>query len=93
MLVQTTMIPASRISRTAFEMSPPISAPASTSTRARCSRATARTASASCSSPTSGIVSTEMRSPRMLWRSASDTAPCATMPTWAPPPITITRLP
>src|SRR5256886_2027679 len=47
MLVQTTMIPASRISRTAFEMSPPMSAPASTSTRARCRRATARTASAS----------------------------------------------
>ena len=93
MLVQTTMIPASRISRTAFVMSPPMSAPASTRARARWSRATARTACASWSSPTRGIVSTEIRSPRILCRSASETAPWATMPTWAPPPMTMTRLP
>ena len=35
-------------------------------------RATARTASASACSPTSGMVSTEMCSPRMLCRSASE---------------------
>ena len=62
----TTSRPCARTSRTAFSMSPPINAPASTSAFARGNRATARTASASGCSPTSGMVSTEMRSPRML---------------------------
>ena len=44
-------------------------------------------------SPTSGMVSTEMRSPRRLWRSASLTAPSATWATCAPPPTTMMRLP
>ena len=48
--------------------------PASTNTSARGSRATARTASAIPCSPTKAIVSTEIRSPRRLWRSASLTA-------------------
>jgi hypothetical protein len=33
-------------------------------------------------SPTRAIVSTEIRSPRRLWRSASLTAPTATWATW-----------
>ena len=61
--------------------------------RARGSRVTARTASARLFSPTRGIVSTEMCSPRMLWRSASEMAPMATWPTWAPPPMMMMRLP
>ena len=60
---------------------------------ARGRSATARTAAAMFSSPTSAIVSTEMRSPRRLCRSLSDTAPSATCATWAPPPTTMTRLP
>ena len=56
-------------------MSPPISDPARTSSRTRGSRTTARTAAAISCSPTSGIVSTEIRSPRMLCRSASDDRP------------------
>jgi hypothetical protein len=48
---------------------------------------------ASACSPTSGIVSTEMCSPRILCRSASDTAPMATCPTCAPPPMMMMRLP
>jgi hypothetical protein len=67
--------------------------PASTSIFTRGRRDTARTASASSCSPTSGMVSIEMRSPRMLCRSASEIAPMATRPTWAPPPITMMRLP
>ena len=54
---------------------------------------TARTADAMISSPTSGMVSTEIFSPRMLWRSASVTAPSATWAICAPPPTMITRLP
>ena len=74
-------------------ISPPISDPASTSSRTRGSSTTARTAAASSCSPTSGIVSTEMRSPRMLCRSASRIAPIATWPTCAPPPMMTMRLP
>ena len=70
-----------------------MSAPASTRARARGRRVTARTASASGLSPTRGIVSTEMCSPRMLWRSASEIAPIATWPTCAPPPMMMIRLP
>ena len=93
MLRLITSMPRARTSRTAVSIAPPISEPASTSARARGRRVTARTASASGVSPTSGIVSTEMCSPRMLWRSASEIAPIATCPTWAPPPTMITRLP
>ena len=67
--------------------------PASTSSRTRGRRTTARTALASASSPTSGIVSTEIRSPRILCRSASAIAPSATWPTCAPPPMMMMRLP
>ena len=74
-------------------MSPPMIDPARTSRRARGRSATARTAAAMFSSPTSGIVSTLIRSPRRLWRSASLTAPSATWATCAPPPTTMTRLP
>ena len=63
MFSDTTMRPRSRTFRTAASISPPISAPASTRTRALGSRDAERTASASVDSPTSGIVSTEMRSP------------------------------
>ena len=70
----TTIRPCVRTSRTARSMSPTISDPASTSAFIRGSLAHARTASASGCSPTRGIVSTEMRSPRMLWRSASEIA-------------------
>ena len=38
-------------------------------------------------------MSTEIRSPLILWRSASFTAPRATWATWAPPPMMITRDP
>ena len=93
MLRLITITPCWRSSVTASVIAPPIRAPASTTTRARGSRPTARTAAASASSPTSGIVSTEMRSPRMLCRSASLIAPTATWPTCAPPPMMITRLP
>ena len=86
-------MPACRTRSTARETSPPISDPASTSMDARGSRATASTASARVCSPTRGIVSTDIRSPRMLWRSASFTAPIATCATWAPPPMMITRDP
>ena len=54
MLRLTTRRPWLRTSRTAFSISPPISAPASTRAEARGSRATARTASARGCSPTSG---------------------------------------
>src|SRR2546423_927856 len=40
-----------------------------------------------------GIVPTLIFSPRILWRSASAIAPSATWPTWAPPPMTMMRLP
>lgn len=60
---------------------------------ARGRRATARTASASAASPTRGMVSMEICSPRMLWRSASEMAPMATWPTCAPPPMMMMRLP
>ena len=66
---------------TAVVISPPISDPASTSALTLGSRSTARTASARGCSPTRGIVSTEMCSPRMLCRSASEIAPIATWPT------------
>ena len=79
-------IPAARSSSAARLISPPMIEPASTSSRARGRSATARTADAIASSPTSGIVSTEIRSPRRLCRSASDTAPSATWATCAPPP-------
>src|SRR6185295_2471844 len=78
MLSEITLSPMARTSSTAVAMSPPISAPASTSIFTRGSRPVARTAAASSCSLTSGIVSTEMRSPRMLWRSASVIAPIAT---------------
>src|SRR4029453_10162118 len=61
--------------------------------RARGRRAPPRRGSASVCSPTSGMVSTEMCSPRMLWRSASEMAPSATWPTCAPPPMMMIRLP
>ena len=83
----------SRSSRTASVMAPPMIAPARTRQQARGRSATARTAAAMFSSPTSAIVSTLMRSPRRLCRSASETAPSATWATWAPPPMTITRFP
>src|SRR5438093_1867806 len=66
MFREITMSPFARTSSTALVMSPPMSEPASTSSRTRGRRATARTAAVSACSPTSGIVSTEMRSPRML---------------------------
>ncbi len=85
MFNEMTRIPCSRTSRTALVMSPPMIAPAITRMRARGRRATARTAAARFVSPTSGIVSTEIRSPRMLCRSASLIAPSATCPTYAFP--------
>src|SRR4029079_16875589 len=93
LISELTGMPTARISRTALEISPPISDPARTRMWARGRSATARTASAICFSPTSAIVSTLIRSPRRLWRSASVTAPRLTWATWAPPPITMTRLP
>ena len=93
MLRAMTGTPCSRSSRTAAVISPPMSEPASTRQRARGRSATARTAAAMFSSPTSAMVSTLMRSPRRLCRSASDTAPSATWATCAPPPTTITRFP
>ena len=84
MFSEITRRPFLRTSSTAAVISPPISAPASTSSLTRGSRAVARTAAASSCSPTSGIVSMEMRSPRMLWRSASAIAPIATMPDLRP---------
>ena len=86
-------MPTARSSSAATLMSPPMIEPARTSSRARGRSATARTAAAMFSSPTSGIVSTLIRSPRRLWRSASLTAPSATWATWAPPPTTMIRLP
>ena len=50
-------------------------------------------AAASSSSPTRGMVSTEIFSPRMLCLSASATAPTTTCPTCAPPPTTMIRFP
>src|SRR6266542_403731 len=88
-----TRMPFARTSSTAALISPPMSAPASTSATARGSRATARTASDRSRSPTIGIVSMLIFSPRMLWRSASEIAPSATCPTCAPPPTTMIRLP
>src|SRR5258705_4180721 len=93
MLSAVTGIPTARISRTALLISPPMSDPASTRMWARGRSATARTASAICFSPTSAIVSTLIRSPRRLCRSASVTAPRFTCATCAPPPMTMTRLP
>ena len=61
-------------------MSPPISAPAGASAFIPGRRAHARTVSAKTCSPTSGIVSTEMCSPRMLCRSASEIAPYGDLP-------------
>ena len=90
---EMTIRPLLRTSSTALVISPPMIEPASTSRRTRGSRTTDRTAPASASSPTSGMVSTEMRSPRMLCRSASVIAPSATWPTWAPPPMMTMRLP
>ena len=78
MFSEITMRPFCRTSWTAFEISPPISEPASTRSRTRGRRTTARTALASSLSPTSGMVSIEIRSPRMLCRSASVMAPSAT---------------
>src|SRR6266508_588058 len=72
---------------------PPISDPASTSATSRGSLATARAALARFSSPTIGMVSTLIFSPRMLCRSASPIAPRATWPTCAPAPTTMIRLP
>ena len=86
-------MPTARSSSAATLMSPPMIEPARTSSRARGRSATARTAAAMFASPTSGIVSTLIRSPRRLWRSASLTAPSATWATWAPPPTTMIRLP
>ena len=86
-------MPTARSSSAATLMSPPMIEPARTSSRARGRSATARTAAAMFASPTSGIVSTLIRSPRRLWRSASLTAPSATWATCAPPPTTMTRLP
>ena len=86
-------MPTARSSSAATLMSPPMIEPARTSSRARGRSATARTAAAMFSSPTSGIVSTLIRSPRRLWRSASLTAPSATWATCAPPPTTMIRLP
>ena len=86
-------MPTERSSSAAMLISPPMIEPARTSIRARGRSATARTAAAMFSSPTSGIVSTEIFSPRRLCRSASVTAPSATWATCAPPPTTITRLP
>ena len=86
-------MPTARSSSAAVLISPPMIEPARTSRRARGRSATARTAAAISASPTSAIVSTEIRSPRRLWRSASLTAPSATCATWAPPPTTMIRLP
>ena len=86
-------MPTARSSSAATLMSPPMIEPARTSSRARGRSATARTAAAMFASPTSGIVSTLIRSPRRLWRSASLTAPSATWATCAPPPTTMIRLP
>src|ERR1035437_1231127 len=90
---ETTRMPAAWISLTATVISPPIRLPASTRPSTRGSRATALTASAISFSPTRGMVSTEIRSPRMLWRSASLTAPMTTPEAWAPAPTTMTRRP
>ena len=86
-------MPTARSSSAATLMSPPMIEPARTSSRARGRSATARTAAAMFSSPTSGMVSTLIRSPRRLCRSASLTAPSATWATCAPPPTTMIRLP
>src|SRR5664280_778015 len=86
-------MPTARSSSAARLMSPPMIEPARTRHRARGRSATARTAPAMFASPTRAIVSTEMRSPRRLCRSASETAPSATWATCAPPPTTMIRLP
>src|SRR6266508_140343 len=93
MFREMTRMPRARTSSTASVTSPPISAPASTTATARGSLATARTALARFSSPTIGIVSTLIFSPRMLCRSASPMAPTATWPTCTPAPTTMIRLP
>ncbi len=88
-----TGIPATRTRSTALEIFPPMSDPARTRMDALGRRTTASTAWARSSSPTRGMVSTEIRSPRMLCRSASFTAPIATWATCAPPPMMMTREP
>ena len=67
--------------------------PANTNALTRGSSDNASTASAMSFSPTNGIVSTLILSPRMLCLSASVIAPSATCDTCAPPPNISTRFP
>ena len=60
---------------------------------AKANLAEARAAAALSSWPPRAKKRKAVRSPRRLWRSLADTAPSATWATWAPPPMTMTRLP